>query len=180
MGHVRGDVFDLLDGTISTTDKKARWNAAALKKLRRSFLIIGTGTWQTIWSQPDRPSLGFGPQSPKPDKAQQIKKDDSIPEELLRRFNHDLILIPPATEEDYREASRQFGLTDLATKLGRKLDFGEAVASGYGVRWLEGQFTALLLLADQLGRSDVLSIRNPYPIEDTRPDMDDLDDPVLG
>jgi hypothetical protein len=53
-------------------------------------------------------------------------------------------------------------------------------ASGGGMRWLEGLFTQLLLSAEEQGRSDVLSIRNPYPIEDTRADMDDLDDDILG
>jgi hypothetical protein len=177
--HVRGEAFDLLDGTIAKTNKKVRWSAATLKKLRCSFLIVGTGTWQSIWSQPDRPGLGFGPQAPQPDKAQQIKKDDCIPEELLRRFYQDLILIAPAMEEDFREASRQFGLTDLAARLGHKLDFAEAVSSGYGVRWLEGVFTQLLLLAEQQG-SDLLSLRNPYPIEDIAPTRDELDDPILG
>jgi hypothetical protein len=181
---VRNETFDLLDGTIATTNKEVPWNPSTLKKLRSCFLIIGSGTWQSIWSQPNRSDIGFGPRSPKPDKAQQIRKDDSIPEELLRRFHHDLILIPPATEEDYREAAQHFGLTGLAAKLGRQLDFSEAVTSGYGMRWLEGEFTQLLLLAEQQGRSDVLSIRNPYPIQDDRspfePDLDDLDDNVLG
>jgi SpoVK/Ycf46/Vps4 family AAA+-type ATPase len=180
---VRNETFDLLDGTITTSSKDAPWNSGTLKKLRSCFMIIGSGTWQTIWSKPHRPSLGFGPQESTSDKAHQIRKDDSIPEELLRRFHHDLILIPPATEEDYRDAAQHFGLTRLAAKLGRQLDFAEAVAFGYGMRWLEGEFTQLLLLAEQQGRSDVLAIRNPYPIQDDRspfePDLENLDDPEL-
>lgn len=87
--------------------------------------------------------------------------------------------IPP-TEKEFESAAQKFGLTALAGKLGHRLDFAQAAASGYGVRWLEGEFTQLLLLAEAQGRSDLLSLRNPYPIEDVAPDEDDLDDLVLG
>ena len=174
------EALDLLDGTIPQTSKDAPWNPKTLAKLRNSFLIIGSGTWQSIWSQPDREGLGFGAPVARPNKALQIRKSDAIPEELLRRFHSDLILIDPPTEKDFCEAAENFGLTALAAKIGYKLDFAEAVASGYGARWLEGQFTKLLLLADQQGTRDVLSLRNPYPMEDFPPGEDDPDDRVLG
>lgn len=108
--HCRGEAFDLLDGTISKTDKDASWNSATLAKLRSSFLIVGSGTWQSIWSQPDRPNLGFGPLAAKPDKAEQIRKDNSIPEELLRRFHSEIFLIhPPRQKKNLNLPLRSLG-----------------------------------------------------------------------
>lgn len=165
---VRGEVFDLLDRTITPTHAAASWEDFELEKLRRNFFIVGTGTWQSLWSaRPAKGPLGFGPtQSTNEDISRQIRETEQIPIELLRRFNGEIILIPPASEDDYRAAASELGLLKLAGKLNVTLDFAEAVCLSLGARWLEEQYTKLLLLAKQHNRSDLVFPRNPYLLEE--------------
>lgn len=121
-------VIPILDRTIVATHPRVPWTEFIIEKLRRNFMIIGTGTWQTLWDQPTKQALGFGSAQGqcKRDVTSEIRESVQIPTELLRRFNSDIILIPPATEEDYRDAASEFGLIKLALKLKVKLNFTEA------------------------------------------------------
>jgi hypothetical protein len=181
---IRNEIYDLMDGTLIATHNGISWSPKLLKKLRRNFMIIGSGTWQNVWDQPAKASLGFHPATDNPsDTVDRIRASGQIPTELLRRFGT-LILIPPATEDDYRKAAQDFGLVDLATKLGISLDYREAAISQRGGRWFEETFTQLLLAAKKQNRSDIIPSRNPYPIEEPMEQQEtglefDSDDPVL-
>jgi hypothetical protein len=96
-------------------------------------LIVGAGTWQTIWSERAKPSLGFG--KPQNDGQEPlhwaIDKSNAIPPELLRRFRSELIILPQAEAEDYTEAAE----------------------SQLGARWLEEVFARLLCLSRKMARN---------------------------
>lgn len=171
--YVRGEAFDLLDRTIVATHPSVPWTEFTIEKLRRNFMIIGTGTWQTLWDQPVKHALGFGSaqNSEQRDVAREIRESDQVPAELARRFNSDLILIGPATEEDYRDAAAEFGLIKLALKLNVKLDFAKAAEQGLGARFFEQEFTNLLLVARERNRTDLYTPRNPFQEEE--PDIDE-------
>lgn len=172
--YVRGEAFDLMDRQIVATHPSIPWTEFTIEKIRRNFMIVGTGTWQTLWDQPTKPALGFGisEKTEERDIAREIRESGQIPTELLRRFNSaEIIIIPPATEEDYRDAAAQFGLIKLALELKIKLNFAEAAQRGLGARWFEEQFTKLLLVAREKNRTDLYTLRNPFQEEE--PDIDE-------
>lgn len=172
--YVRGEAFDLLDRTIVATHPSVPWNDYSIEKFRRNFMLIGTGTWQTLWDQPAKQALGFGSAQGQQERdvSREIRESMQIPTELLRRFNSNIIIIPPATQEDYRDAAAEFGLIKLAVKLKIKLNFAEAAQQALGGRWFEEQFTKLLLIAREKNRTDLFSLRNPFPVEEG-PDIDE-------
>jgi SpoVK/Ycf46/Vps4 family AAA+-type ATPase len=151
--HVTGEVFDLLDGIILH-------DLDLSKKLRTRMLIIGSGTWQDLWSKTNGGTIGFkAPESHESNEEIRRKiRDSNIIPQLLRRFNSSLIVIRPAEENDYRNSAHTIGLVGLANSLGLPLDYGEAVRSQCGSRWLEEKYTQLLLLAVRNGREDLVPI----------------------
>jgi SpoVK/Ycf46/Vps4 family AAA+-type ATPase len=184
--YVIGELFDLLDRTLSQPIKEVEWTAEILRKLRYDFLVIGSGTWQQLWTSASKPKLGFGNSDDSPTMTacvrQSVETTDVIPMELLRRFNRHLIVLPPATESDYRIAAERGGLTKLAAELHSPLDFALAARSQLGARWLEEQMAQLLLLARRAGRTDLIGLRPYVPDEPIEPEdlfMDEEDEPVL-
>jgi predicted component of type VI protein secretion system len=85
-----------------------------------------------------------------------------------------LIILPPPTEEDYREGAKAFGLDRMAKDLGVSIDYTEATEGGLGARWLEEKLGDLLRLAKRTGKSLFPAAETPPP-EPT--DFDVEDDP---
>ena len=170
------ELFLLLDRSLQQPSRDFQWTEALQNRLAHSFLIVGSGTWQSIWSQPIRPSIGFGTTTGVATIVPtEIEKSGIIPLELLRRFNPDLIVLPPAREADYREGSRIFGLDLMAQDLGIELDYAEAARGGLGARWLECTFSRLLRRARKMGKRVSRVIDPPIP---EHPDWDpDDEDP---
>jgi hypothetical protein len=170
------ELFLLLDRSLQQPGRDVQWTEVLQEKLAKSFLIVGTGTWQSIWPQSTRPSIGFGASigcAPTLVPAE-IEKSGMIPPELLRRFNSDLIILPPATETDYREGARTFGLDLMARDLGIELDYAEAVKGGLGARWLEGILSRLLRRAKKMVKP-TSPATDPFSSE--QPDWDPDDYP---
>jgi hypothetical protein len=147
------ELFHLLDRSLHQPLRQIEWTDDLRYRLASSFLIIGTGTWQQIWADFERPAVGFRPDTAKGPSAVQreIIKRGIIPTELLRRFRSQIILLPPPEEADYRRAAEAFGLVDLAAQVGVQLDYSSALEGGLGGRWLEETFADLLCLAREKG-----------------------------
>lgn len=143
------ELFLLLDRSLQQPGRTFTWTGALQEKLWSSFLIVGSGSWQSIWMDRAKPSIGFQPNTSfsSGPVQREIAKRGLIPEELLRRFSSELIVLPPATEQDYRDGAKTFGLDRMACHLGVELNYAEAVDRGLGARWLEEMLARLLRLA---------------------------------
>jgi hypothetical protein len=143
------ELFLLLDRSLQQPGRTFTWTGALQEKLWTSFLIVGSGAWQSIWTDRAKPSIGFQRNTSLSSGSVQreIVKRGFIPEELLRRFSSELIVLPPPTERDYREGAKTFGLDRMACHLGVELDYAEAVEGELGARWLEEMLARLLRIA---------------------------------
>jgi SpoVK/Ycf46/Vps4 family AAA+-type ATPase len=151
---VLGELLLLLDRSIQQPDGRSEWTPDLQEKLRRSILIIGSGTWQGVWTASAKPKMGFQTESRSlPGTVpQDIAKSGVIPDEIFRRFNSELVVLSPATEVDYRRGAEIFGLERMAGELGLHLDYAEAVERGLGARWLEEVLARLLRVARKQGK----------------------------
>ncbi len=169
------ELFLLLDRTLQQPMRDLKWTSSLQDRLSNSMLMIGTGTWQSAWSDLDKPPIGFQTEQASNCRAiqQEIIKRCVIPTELLRRFRSQLIVLPPPDESDYRQASELFGLNELAGRLGVQLDFSSAKELSLGARWLEEQLADLLRLAHVKG---ILAVPEHTDIfDDVQESEDDLD-----
>jgi SpoVK/Ycf46/Vps4 family AAA+-type ATPase len=174
------ELFSLLDRTTADGNLGARWEPVHGIRLRDDFWFIGCGTWQDVWTNQGKKRLGFNQTAHtllETDIRDQIERQALIPLELLRRFCRQLIILLPATEDDFRKASAQFGICKLANALGETLDFAEAATSGAGARWLEETLASLLVLAWEKDRRDLLpeklTISAPEPAPSPEADTSD-------
>lgn len=137
---IQNELFALLDRTLFDTrgdDVKRE----LLDKLRYRTFLVGSGTWQSLWAVNGgaRPTIGFSPGSNERSMPSQIRAAREIPTELLNRFHPEILLLEPLRAGEFAQICESTGLTALATTLGAPLDFGEAEASGLGMRWVEAQ-----------------------------------------
>jgi len=116
-------------------------------RMRKNLWIIAAGTWQDLHAGPAR--LGFGGQCREPvsDRAirDAIRKSRRIPEELLYRFNGDLLVIGYPTAEETQALYDASGLSALAERANVKLDPERHDWSLGGMRTLEELAAELLL-----------------------------------
>jgi SpoVK/Ycf46/Vps4 family AAA+-type ATPase len=148
------ELFMLLDRALEQPGKDFVWTTPLVEKLGKMFMIVGTGTWQALWNRKPNPPLGFQKESHAMpiDIQLEIERSNVIPEELLRRFCSEIILMPAALEEDYRAAARAFRLDVIAQQLNVELDYREAVKRNLGARWLEEQLGRLLRVSRRTGK----------------------------
>jgi len=138
--HLNQELMALLDGRVS---ELCSWTAEDRAALDQRFLLIGAGTWQSAHRETGK-RLGFGGgEAPRFDLAAQR----AIPEELLRRFNSDILRLDPPTEEEI--ATRVLQMHD-ALSIRRPSDSEllslarDAVQSGENTRWLESHLSRLM------------------------------------
>ena len=125
-----------------------------LEKLQKNFIIVGAAAFHEEWMDSLRSGtiIGFGP-AKESEKDQEekftkiIQKQESVPEELLNRFNDRLIVIMPPTKEEY--AGRITSIREYYQLPGLEADevdglADEAANSGKMMRWLEGYVTDCL------------------------------------
>lgn len=127
--------------------------AGLIPKLRSNFMIVGTAAFQDEWiqSQATRVSIGFQQPSDKPSREQHfemlVRSQHLVPDELLFRFNDNLILIAPPTDEEFSERisdiRRSLKLPPLAPEPASALAQA-ARESGKMMRWLEGYLSSCL------------------------------------
>jgi len=83
---IQQEIYALLDGRLSSFEG---WSADIQKKFQRNFFIIGAGTWQHFF----KTSQG----------RIDLDAQDSIPDELLMRFNARAIVLDPPSARNFRE-----------------------------------------------------------------------------
>ena len=171
---VHGELFLLLDRSLQQPTRGSSWTPILQSRLRKAFLIIGSGTWQLTWSATAKPAMGFQTSTAiAPGMMQrEIEKSGVIPAELFRRFNSDLIILPPATEADYRRGAAIFDLERMAKGLGIDLDYANAVERGLGARWLEETLALLLRTARKQGKALFSPTPAPVPEVSDEPSID--------
>ena len=149
---------DIFTEVIALLDRDGRLEnmgfEGALEKLQKNFIIVGAAAFHEEWMDSLRSGalIGFAPceVSEKDQEAKFtkiIQKQESVPEELLNRFNDRLIVIMPPTKEEYAgritSIRNYYELPPLfPDELNQLAD--EAVESGKMMRWLEGYVTDCL------------------------------------
>jgi hypothetical protein len=141
--NIQQEIYALLDGR---TDSFPGWDDAMSKKLARDFFLVGAGTWQTRYEGLQR-ALGFGANNPSNLWAIDLGRQDEIPEELLMRFNADVLYLRPLTKTEFSE--RIVAIHEamaLARPTNERLDqlSEKAVISRQHNRWLEAYASHML------------------------------------
>jgi len=124
--HLRLEIHNLLDGQMGQevrdglqqllqqpiSDKDLN---SLNQSLKSNFFIIAGGTWQDYWENQGGSALGFNAQveTKALNKAELIK---SITPELLQRFQQDLVVLPPLSQEDFLDLANQLGEQILNSK----------------------------------------------------------------
>jgi hypothetical protein len=93
------EIFSLLDGILNYTNENGQPSEVLMDKMKRKFLIVGSGTWQHIWEA--QPSVGF--RQDKAEVIEDINKNSNIPRELQNRFCLDILELSPLTAEDIQK-----------------------------------------------------------------------------
>jgi hypothetical protein len=134
--HLQEEIKALLDGRLNAMD----WKTKNLEKLEQNFLIVGAGTWQSLWS---RSNLGFHSQDQTQTSTDQnlleLAKKSGVPEEMLLRFNTLLCYIDPLTKEDFLTPLQEIYASHhkILTKDQEEALLTQAVNSHANYRWLE-------------------------------------------
>lgn len=147
------DVWQILDRTPpsdayqrSTKIEHAReFSADDLRELlRRRLWIVGAGTWQSLLRP--QTALGFAPRgSSDEEQRRDIAASGVLPDELLARFNPELIVLRYPSGAETVEIFERSGLLALADSVGEKLHPETHDWSRSGMRSLENIATRLLL-----------------------------------
>lgn len=100
------ELFLLLDRAPSITSQQSSWQPQAIQTLLHNTFIIGAGAWQEAWTTSRRAAFSDEPaeEETAAEIVRRIEASAKIPEELLKRFDGRLILIPHYTAEDFRHA----------------------------------------------------------------------------
>jgi hypothetical protein len=140
--HLVQELMALLDYRVP---ESAGWSRDDRTRLAERFLIIGAGTWQADHRQHSK-KLGFGAESEERFTLD-MGKQDAIPEELLRRFNSNVIRIDPPTKgELIQRVIQVHAELRLPPPSRQQLETlgSQAIESGENTRWLEGYVTRIL------------------------------------
>lgn len=145
---VQQEAFALLDGRMEPFPS---WDTFLNEKFRRSFFIVGAGTWQGL--QPSAVRLSayaeppFGPIETTPPKIN-LHGQTEIAEELLYRFNRELIVLEAmAPEEISQRIAAICSGVEVAVPGPARMDqlTAEAIGSKVQHRWLESMVTRALV-----------------------------------
>ncbi|MDI1248816.1 MAG: AAA family ATPase [Lacunisphaera sp.] len=136
---VMAEIYCLLDRELSGGGSlSSPWKPEHAEKLSRNVFLVGSGTWQDLWTKRKAPSIGFCPGGASADRdmSPRIRHAGVIPDELINRFNADWIMLEPYTVEDFRNIAGQLKLGPAV------LDPVAAAASGLNFRAVEAALTA--------------------------------------
>lgn len=136
---VQQELFALLDGRLTAVPG---WTARHTERLRR-FFMVGSGAWQHLFRAPQ--AIGFTGAS-SPSRPYDIGAQDSIPEELVARFNANFIYLRPPGHAEFKERIEAIS-RELRIEVPPEIDAlaADAVRTGGGMCWLEAYLSRLLL-----------------------------------
>jgi SpoVK/Ycf46/Vps4 family AAA+-type ATPase len=72
------------------------------ERFRRGFFLVGAGAWQKLWKR-NAGSIGFGDHCHAMRLPNHEELAASLRLEILNRFSHRVLLLPPFSAEDYRQ-----------------------------------------------------------------------------
>lgn len=93
-------LMETFGGQIHLSDIKALLKSDVEHKLKTSYLIVGAGTWQHLWTETER-RVGFKIESMPNVSIDQGKIMKSISPEILLRFRNQVIFLAPMTRTDF-------------------------------------------------------------------------------
>lgn len=114
-------------------------------KLRDSMMIIGSGTWQHLWTANQR-TLGYQSESSPVNSLDQGQLMKSISPEVLLRFRNAVLFLRPMTEADFHKALKD-RLALVPEGYGQRFTelvlaaIPRALEHGLGMRMIEEVFT---------------------------------------
>ncbi len=153
---IASDLWQLLDrnpGTVDYADPALR-DQDFRKLLSEKLWIVGAGTWQDI----QRPSSSIGFSRVVEDSLQdRITADGRIPDELLLRFNPQLLQLRYPLQAETLEIYEHAGIAALAKAAGVTLNPAHHDWSRGGMRSLEDLATTLMLKLHQMVRQQTVS-----------------------
>ncbi|MBK8475502.1 MAG: ATP-binding protein [Opitutaceae bacterium] len=145
---MRDELFSVLDRRaldgLRLKEDPERSREEPGRILRERVMIVGCATFHELWGAAGR-AVGFGREDDA-DVAAQIEAAGVIAEELRRRFDARLLVLPPLSETQLRDTAAADGLEELAGALGVEVDYQAGAESGLGMRWLEALRTDLELV----------------------------------
>jgi hypothetical protein len=145
---IQQEIYALLDGR---TDSFSSWDDTMARKLARDFFLVGAGTWQMRYAGRHH-ALGFGAKKADDAWAIELDRQDEIPEELLMRFNAEVLHLRPLTKIEFSE--RIIAIHDvlaLVRPTEERLEqlSEKAVVSCRHNRWLEA-YASHMLRSDEV------------------------------
>ncbi len=130
---IRSDLWTLLDRRLSwaslaakpefmkTLPEHLRYASALEDLFTTKVFIVAAGTWQNLY-RPE-PTLGFGAQAGTPTlDASTLNRHGGLPEEVLRRFNSELLHLEYPTVAELETLMDTDGLLALGRELGQAID----------------------------------------------------------
>jgi hypothetical protein len=135
------NVFSLLDNRL---DCVGYWTAADSHLLEEKVMIIGSGTWQKTQKAALSDSANVSRRSAGIDR---IEGDSEIPDELLFRFNADIIYLDPMLEVEIQDRNAKIhqDLNLPAPVASRIAELAsKASSSNRQMRWLEAYVSKLM------------------------------------
>ncbi len=87
-------------GQVHPSDIKALVKSDVERKLKTSFLIVGAGTWQHLWTE-SKSCIGFNSNSIAKISLDHGELIKSISPEILLRFRNQVIFLAPLTRTDF-------------------------------------------------------------------------------
>jgi hypothetical protein len=151
---VASDLWQLLDrspGAIDYAD--AGLKGQDLRKLLSKLWIVGAGTWQDI--QRPNSTIGFA-RGGQDSLQERITADGRIPDELLLRFNPQLVQLRYPLQTETLEIYEHSGIAALAKAAGVTLNPAVHDWSRGGMRSLEDLATTLMLKLHQVSRQQAI------------------------
>jgi hypothetical protein len=152
---IRTDLWKVLDyqlPPIETLGEHAQLpeyrNFMSVEKIQRRLWIVGSGTWQNLFTTQEPGFMGYGKQSGETsiDMGERIVKSEIIPQELTARFYGEIFIMEyPKSDEEIQELLQSFGLSESARELGIPIDLSalKQVIKFQGMRAFETLKTRL-------------------------------------
>jgi hypothetical protein len=177
---VANDLWNVLDGILPVQDwfnASGKKNPSELLEItyqrsRDSLWIVGSGTWQSVFSDQHRPTLGFASKEQRgpddEDLTARIQASKAIPEELLARFASDLLFLHyPQSAKEKQDLLDAAGLTALAQEIGQSVRIEDIDMNGFGMRRIESLATQMLMARHRQKKAEAAKSPPPSTARDS-------------
>lgn len=173
LNFIKQELLELYDGRwnigLRSDEDEESMGSEQLSgnKLRTATFIISAGTFQELYD--DRPRVSVGFHQSQPDLPRFVPSSEEIakrlPRELVNRHHSELIGLPELTPEHYRELARQSEKSLPAWlvpsfRKAAQARFQQAIASKLGCRYVEESLAeALMVSSPEIGNPTITASR---------------------